>query len=171
MVEINDPRVTMARVKPAAPVQAPTRASPAPTPVGGQIPIKPRAAQTAAPARMQPQMSAPAKPKIPTVRIDGHVRTYQSSDPQRSSSLTFDASGSIFYRAPGAILFCLRLFFMPLRLISFVADTLLSIVLLSIFMAVLLWAFGVLPNELVEPFLTSLGDRGLDLLAKLGLEL
>lgn len=87
----------------------------------------------------------------------------------RSGMLTFDSGRPFWMKIPKVLWVSVRVCLMPFVLLKSVVETALSVVMLSIFVGLGAWATGMVTNPQAADFLTSLGDRALELSRLLGL--
>jgi hypothetical protein len=83
--------------------------------------------------------------------------------------LTFESGQPFWMKIPKVLWVSVRVCLMPFVLIKAVVETALSIVMLSIFVGLGAWAAGLITNPQAAEFLTTLGDRALELARLVGL--
>lgn len=86
----------------------------------------------------------------------------------RSSKFVFDLSNTWWKKIPLIFSWWTKILCFPLILIKNITDFILSLFISTIFIAIGLWYFEIITDEVVTGILQGIGDRGLSILSALG---
>ncbi|MBO9428601.1 hypothetical protein [Sulfitobacter sp. R18_1] len=87
----------------------------------------------------------------------------------RSGMLTFDSARPFWMTLPILLWGFLKLLFLPLIIIKAVVEAALSAAMLAIIVGIGAWGLGFVENNQAAEFLTTFGDRSLELARLMGL--